>query len=74
MGQMVIYIINNTHTHTHFQNSGITGPDQNWFHDIKRILLSAIPECIYEDFVVLDCYWANGAAKFKCTLSTREFG
>ena len=74
MGQMVIYIINNTHTHTHFQNSGITGPDQNWFHNIKRILLSAIPEGIYEDFVVLDCYWANGAAKFKCTLSTREFG
>lgn len=43
--------------------------DQNWLHGNSRILLSAIPKGISKEFVVLDCYWANSAANFKCTLS-----
>jgi hypothetical protein len=36
---------------------------------MRNILLSTIPKSIDKNFVVLDCNWANCAAKFKCTLN-----
>jgi len=41
--------------------------------DVRSIfLLSTIPKSINKNFIVLDCNWANCAAKFKCTLNTIE--
>jgi len=33
-------------------------------------LLSTIRKNIYKNLIILDCNWANYAAKFKCTLNT----
>lgn len=38
--------------------------------NMRNILLSTVPKSIDKYFVVLDCNWANCAAKFECTLNT----